>query len=79
MLSRNNTIKRVPLQKYSGIDIHQLSNKEKYLTQLTTVACAGVGLKPAANSSDCKGVSILKGKMITEIEVLLKEEPVMNK
>lgn len=33
-----------------------LSDELSFLTQLTTVAWAGVGRKPAANSSDCTGV-----------------------
>ena len=32
------------------------------LTQLTTVACAGVGRNPAANSSDCNAIRIIGGE-----------------
>lgn len=31
----------------------QADDGDELLTQLTIVACAGVGLKPAANSKDC--------------------------
>nr|GMD27961.1 hypothetical protein Iba_chr08eCG2810 [Ipomoea batatas] len=58
------------LNQCRGHKEHQLQDISHYdLTQLTAVACAGVGLKPAANSKDCNEVRFQR-KIIAVVEIV---------